>query len=231
MHKVRRSVFLLVVLLVLQLSRTSGAQEESQPWKGFAMRHYVDRSTDKSGRYTDGRKGWKIKRGRAPGSLVISDKATLPSSVSQAIQSALSNKEIPKGITIPPQDYEAWQSKGGEYLITFCMSAPGDSPGTYEIWDEKQGKLIETPAYEHFVQATLWVKGLKASVITEDISFDQDVESYGCHWDLQDIVDIDKNGQPEVVLVERGYESEELKIFTIDQGTVIYRWGGLGYGL
>jgi hypothetical protein len=46
-----------------------------------------------------------------------------------------------------------------------------------------------------------------------------------------DVVDVDGDGTPEIVLREVGYESRHLTIFSIVDELGVLRWEGLGRGL
>jgi hypothetical protein len=61
---------------------------------------------------------------------------------------------------------------------------------------------------------------------------EQDIEVYaGPTWLPHDVVDVDGDGTPEIVLLEVGYESRHLVIFSIVDGLGVSRWEGLGRGL
>ena len=51
--------------------------------------------------------------------------------------------------------------------------------------------------------------------------------AYGCAL----ITDLDLDGNPEVVLLERGYEYQTLRIFTLTDTGAVARWSGLGYSI
>ena len=234
--KVKALNHLIVVILSIWVSSSQNgvASEVSvdEPWATFARRHYVDLKFGNKGRYTD-RNGWKIKLGqRAPNSFVAIEEARLSDEVLDTIRKVFSSRALPNGIRIPSDHYIAWKTKNGKYLVVFCKSTQSARSETYEIWDEHLKRLVKVPAYKHFAQIVLWVDDPKTVIIQEEIKFDADTEIYGCQWQPHDVVDIDHDGRPEIVLLKRGYEEEELQIFTVQKNnSVIHRWNGLGYGL
>jgi hypothetical protein len=226
---------LVVIWSILALFSQNGAAFEvsiAQLWEAFARRHYVDIQFGDGGRYLD-RKGWKINLGqRAPDSLVAVGGVRLSDKMLDTIREVFSGRSVPNGIRIPSDRYIAWKTTAGKYLVRFCESTTSSRSETYEIWDEHLKKTVKVPVYKHFVQVVLWVDDSRTVIIQEEIKFDADTEIYGCQWWPHDIVDIDHDGRPEVVLLKRGYEAEELHIFTIqNNNSVIHRWSGLGYGL
>ena len=181
MHLIRTAIYVAIIISAVNVFADESRQSEARDlWGSFANQHYVDREVGKKSRYPSRFAGREIKIGqRAPGSLVVSDKVILSATAVTVIKAAFSGKKLPKGITIPPKDYTAWRTKDGALLVTFCASQPSEGGGTYQIWDDATGKLVEVPALRHFVEATLWVKTNQAVVIQEAIKFDADVEIYG----------------------------------------------------
>jgi hypothetical protein len=100
-----------------------------------------------------------------------------------------------------------------------------------EVYDDQLDRLVQVPAREHFVQAAIWLRGLNAIIIMEDIALDRDTEMFGCMWEPHDVVDIDRDGNPEVVLLEHRYECQTLKIFTLTDTEALAGWSGLGYSI
>jgi hypothetical protein len=100
-----------------------------------------------------------------------------------------------------------------------------------EVYDDQLGRLVQVPAREHIVQAAIWLRGPDTTIIIEDIAPDQDAEMFGCMWEPHDVVDIDRDGNPEVVLLHHGYEYQMLRIFTLTDTEALARWSGLGYSI
>jgi hypothetical protein len=193
----------------------------------------VDQAYGEGGRYPKGdvREGWKILEGhRAPGSLVTKQDLRLSAKQISAIRQAFVAKSLPNGIEVPGKRYSAWGTAKDETLVTFCATAPSGDQMT-EVYDDQLGRLVQVPAREHFVQAAIWLRGSNTTIIIEDTAPDRDTEMFGCLWEPYDIVDIDRDGNPEVLLLQRGYEYQLLRIFTLTETGVLARWSGLGYSI
>ncbi len=86
-------------------------------------------------------------------------------------------------------------------------------------------------AFRNYVEAAFWV-GDDVVVLEAEAHVEQDIEVYaGPSWMPHDIVDVDGDGTPEIVLLEVGYESRHMVIFSIVDELAMLRWEGLGRGL
>lgn len=208
-------------------------QDAETDWEAFAVAQYVDTTAGDAGRDEH---GWVLAEGRrAEESLVLDTAYRLPARLLETVRRAVQAVADSAGIGVVTGEHaetstRAWRSAGGT-LVTVSASNPSARTETAEIFDDELGRLVTVPAYRNFVEAALWLADT-TSVLAADAHVDQGIEGYGGpSWLPHDIVDVDGDGTPEIILLEVGYESRRLAIFAIVDGLGVLRWEGLDRGL
>ncbi len=188
------------------------------------VQYYIDTDNGNAGRCSEPYNGWDIKYGsRAPRSMVKSQSTVLEPRSEAAIRTAFGKDTIPEGIKVPPASVITWTIEGDSVVVTFEARAASKRTETEGVWDEGLDKVVQRPAYANLLSAALWVRGDTAIIIQQQGLSDAYLETYFFAVDVHDVVDIDLDGDPEVVLHERAYERESLNVFTVRSGSVTER--------
>ena len=218
-----RPVLAALLLLVLP------AAEEASIWERFAGTHY--QGGDNLGRSYY--RGAHLSDLRAPGSWVGSQEHRISDQEAAKIRGAVNAVAPLAGAAIPPDKYEAWSGDGAGgawVVVTFCTEVDRPEKGMIEIYvgDEKQ----RIAAYADRLDAVIWLRGEEAVVLRSSVRPGAGKEMDACPvWDPFDVVDIDRDGDPEVVLLTTVYEGHHLEILSVRGSEAVHRWSGLGSGL
>jgi len=213
-----------VVLSLFVFPYTAGSQISTDQWASLVVQYYIDTDNGNAGRCFEPYNGWDIMHEfRAPGSMVKSQSTLLDPRSEAAIRAAFEKDTIPEGIKVPPASAIVWAIEGDSVVVTFEARAASKRTETVGVWDDRLDKLVQRPAYANLLSAALWVRGDAATIIQQQGRSDVELETYFFAVDLLDVVDIDLDGDPEVVLHERAYEWEGLNVFTMRSGSVIER--------
>ncbi|MCZ6918543.1 MAG: hypothetical protein O7I93_17345 [Gemmatimonadetes bacterium] len=207
---------------------------DSEPdWEVYAISQYVDLTVGDVGR--DGH-GWVTVEGRrANGSLVLDDAFALTDQMLEWVRRAVQAVADSAGVTAMGDGSEthirAWRAPQG-VIATVSVSNPSGRTETVQVFDDELGRLITVPAYRDYTEAAFWIHREGLIVLRAQAHTGQDIERYaGPSWIPRDIVDVDGDGAPEIVLLEVGYESRHLLFFSIVDRRAVLRWEGLGRGL
>ena len=213
-----------VALSLFVFPYTAGSQTSTDQWASLVVKYYIDTDNGNAGYCPEPYDGWDIKYGsRAPRSMVKSQGIPLEPRSEAAIRAAFTKDTIPEGIEVPPASATIWTIEGDSVVITFKARAASRRTETVGVWDERLDKLVQRPAYANLFSAALWVRGDAATIIQQEGRSDADLETYFFAVDVHDVVDLDLDGDPEVVLHERAYEWESLNVFTVRSGSVTAR--------
>jgi hypothetical protein len=213
-----------VVLFLFVLPYTAGSQTSTDQWASLVVQYYIDTDNENAGYCPEPYDGWDIKYdSRAPRSMMKSQGTPLEPRIEAAISAAFAKDTVPEGIKVPPASATVWTIEGGSVVVTFEARAVSGRTETADVWDESLDKLVPRPAYANLLSAALWVRGDAATIIQHEGQSDADLETYFFAVDVHDVVDLDLDGDPEVVLHERAYERESLNVFTVGSGGVTER--------
>ena len=208
-------------------------QDAEPDWEAFAISQYVDATVGDAGRDEH---GWVMVEGRrGEESLVLDTAYVLPDRTLESVRRTVQAMADSAGIgPVVGEGFKtatrAWRGSQG-VLVTVSASNPTARTATLQIFDEELGRLVAVPAYRNFVEAVFWIADATV-VLRAEVHVDQDIEVYaGPSWLPHDIVDVEGDGTPEIVLLEMGYESRHLIIFSIVDELGVLRWEGLGSGL
>jgi hypothetical protein len=193
------------------------------------LQNYIDMDKGNAGQCEEPYDGWEIKYdSRAPGSIVKSDIAELDERTRNAIRRALVDQEVPRGITVPTETATVWELEGAVLLVTFDAQSPSTRTETEGVWSKSLDKVVQKPAYANVFSAALWVEGDTAIIVHQKGESDAYLETYFLAVSPQDVADLDGDGDPEITLYVRNYESESLEVYTIGDEGVTKRlrlWG------
>ena len=213
-----------VVLSLLVIPYAIGSQTSTDQWESVAVLYYMDTGNGNAGRCSEPYNGWDIKRGyHAPRSIVKSQSKILEPRIEAAIRAAFEKETVPEGIEVPPASAIIWMIEGGSVVVTFEARAASKRTETEDAWDEVLDKPVKIPSYANLLSAAVWVKGDTAIIVQQQSQSDAYLQTYYFAVDLHDVVDIDLDGDPEVVLHERAYEREGLNVFTVRSDGVTKR--------
>ena len=213
-----------VALSLFVFSYAAGSQTSTDLWASVVVEYYIDTDNGNAGRCFEPYNGWDIMHGsRAPRSMVKSQGIPLEPRSEAAIGAAFEKDTNPEGIKVPPASAIVWAIEGDSVVVTFEARAASRRTETVGVWDDRLDKLVQRPAYANLLSAALWVRGDTATIIQQQGRSDVELETYFFAVDLLDVVDIDLDGDPEVVLHERAYEWEGLNVFTMRSGSVTER--------
>lgn len=213
-----------LALFLFVFSYASGSQTSTDLWASVVVQYYIDTDNGNAGRCFEPYNGWDIMHEfRAPRSMVKSQSTLLDPRSEAAIRAAFEKDTIPEGIKVPPASAIVWAIEGDSVVVTFEARAASKRTETEGVWDEGLDKVVQRPAYANLLSAALWVTDDSATIIQQQGRSDAYLETYFFAVDLLDVVDIDLDGDPEVVLHERAYEWEGLNVFTMRSGSVIER--------
>jgi len=218
------SAAITVALSLCIFSHTAGSRTATDQWASVVAQYYVDTDNGNAGRCPEPYDGWDIKYGsRAARSMVKSQSTSLEPQSKAAIRAAFAKDTIPEGIKVPPASATIWTIEGESVVVTFEARAASKRTETAGVWDDGLGKLVQRPAYANLLSAALWVRGDAATIIQQQGRSDADLETYFFAVSVHDVVDLDFDGDPEVVIHERSYERESLNVFTVTSGGVTER--------
>lgn len=205
------------LVIVFLFTSFGAASEDSDAWRAFALDYYVDKDNGNGGRCPQPENGgWQLRsKPRAPTSLVETTSAPIVDETASAVRAAFSHLDIPPGFVLPPARATIWRARGGGALLVFGASAPSERKEQAQVWNEDLGRLVEQPAFAHQLSTALWIADGRATLIDHQVQADADLETYAWSLEPVDIVDIDGDGELDVVLRLHGYEFEELRIFTL----------------
>ncbi len=213
-----------VTLSLLVIPYAVGSQTSTEQWASIAVQYYVDTDNGNAGRCSEPYNGWDIKRAsHAPRSIVKSQSKSLEPRIEAAIRAAFEKETVPNGIELPPASATIWAIEGGSVVVTFEARAASKRSETEDAWDEALDKSAQIPSYANLLAAAVWVKGDTAIIIQQQSRSDAYLQTYYFAVDLHDVVDIDLDGDPEVVLHERAYEWQGLNVFTVRSDSVTER--------
>jgi len=213
-----------VVLSLCVFPYTAGSQISTDQWSLLVMQYYIDTDNGNAGYCPEPYDGWDIKYGaRAPRSMVKSQSTSLEPRIEAAIRAAFAKDTIPEGIKVPPASATIWTIEGDSVVVTFEARAVSKRTETEGVWDDRLDKLVQRPAYANLLSAAIWVRGDAATIIQQQGRSDVELETYFFAVDMHDVVDLDLDGDPEVVLRQRAYEWESLNVFTVRSGSVTQR--------
>ena len=218
----------IVVLAAVVLSY--GCKSPPVDWEAFARRSYVDADTAQGGR---DKWGWLIARGqRARESRVTSAgeswsqrdwRAVLDTLTARAVSSALVDALVPDSVTV-------WATALGGRAMSLGVSIPSAGAPLVEVYDGD--KLVRVPALSDRLNAVLWVEPGQVTVVrlVEAAREDYEIPDNESWW-LQDVIDLDRDGEPDLVLVRDSYEATSLAIVSVIKNEVVERWEGLARGM
>ena len=213
-----------VTLCLLVSPYTAGSGVSTDQWASLVVQNYIDTDNGNAGRCRQPYDGWDIKySSRAPRSMVKSGSTLLEQRSRAAIRAAFANIAIPEGISVPPVSATIWTIEGDSVVVTFDARAPSKRTETEGVWDDTLNKLVQRPVYANLLSAALWLRGDAATIIQQQGQSDAYLETYFFAVSVHDVVDLDLDGDPEIVLHERSYERESLNVFTVRNGSVIER--------
>ena len=213
-----------MTLSLLVIPYAVGSQASTDQWASIAVLYYIDTNNGNAGRCSEPYNGWDIKRGsHARRSMVKSQSKTLEPRIKAAIKTAFEKESVPEGIEVPPASAVIWTIEGGSVVVTFEARAASNRTETEDAWDEALDKPVQVPSYANLLAAAVWVKGDTATIVQQQSRPDAYLQTYYFAVDLHDVVDIDLDGNPEVVLHERAYEWQGLNVFTVRSDSVAER--------
>ncbi len=93
-------------------------------------------------------------------------------------------------------------------------------------------RLVPTAGVRDRISAVLWVEGGQVTIVRlVEVAREDYEEPDDLLWWLQDVIDLDRDGSPDLVLASYGYEATSLAIASVVENDVVERWEGLGRGM
>ncbi len=227
----------IIVLATAVLSY--GCTSPPVDWEAFAEASYVNANRGEGGR---DKFGWFIGDQRAGESIVTSTEGSWSQSDWRAVRDRLTERGVASALVdavvtdSPPQygrrSVTVWATQLGGRAVSLNVSIRSAGAPLAEIWDDQLNRLVPTAGAIDRISAVLWVEGGQVTIVRLVEVAREDYEDPGdLLWWLQDVIDLDRDGSPDLVLASYGYEATSLAIASVVKNEVVERWEGLGRGM
>ena len=217
------------IVVLAAVAFSYGCKSPPVDWEAFARRSYVDLDMGDGGR---DKWGWLIAFGqRAPESMVASVDGSLSQSDWRTVVDTLTARTASARLldAVVPDSAIVWTTPFDGRAVLLSMSIPSEGAPLADVWSEAADRLVRVPALSDRLNAVLWVEGGQVTIVrlVEAAREDYEVPDNDSWW-LQDVIDLDGDDAPDLVLVRRGYESTSVAIVSVVEHQLVERWEGLG---
>ena len=227
----------IVVLAAVVLSY--GCTSPPVDWGAFAMGSYVDANRAEGPR---DKFGWFIGGQRAGESMVTSTEGSWSQSDWRAVRATLTERGVSSALVdaivtdsqplYGRRSVTVWATDLGGRAMSLNVSIRSAGAPLAEIWDDELDRLVPTAGVRDRISAVLWVEGGQVTIVRlVEVAREDYEEPDDLLWWLQDVIDLDRDGAPDLVLASYGYEATSLAIASVVENEVVDRWEGLGRGM
>ena len=207
-----------------------GCKSSPVDWEAFARRSYVDVDRAQDGRDEF---GWFIKGQRAPQSIVSSTEGSLSQRERQVVLDTLAPRVVSSALmdAVVPDSVRVWATHLGGRAISLNVLIPSAGASMVDIVDQFD-RVVSVPNINDRLEAVLWVESGQVTIVRLVEAVREDYEKQvGSSWSLQDVIDLDRDEAPDLVLGCSVYERSSLAIVSVVKNQVIERWKGLHRGM